>query len=63
VNIACFGKTKALGRTCRHYSIPVFFGPNADAIIEVVPTCQGPLNPPRYEPITYRDSRKWYYGE
>jgi len=45
------------------YSIPVFFGPNADAVIEVVPTCQGALNPPRYEPITYRASRKWYYGE
>jgi len=45
------------------YSIPVFFGPNADAIIEVVPTCQGPSNPPRYESMTYRDSRKWYYGE
>ena len=45
------------------YSIPVFFGPNADAIIEVVPTCQTPANPPRYEPMTYRASRKWYYGE
>jgi len=49
--------------TVDRYSIPVFFGPNADAIIEVVPTCQSALNPPRYEPITYRDSRKWYYGE
>jgi isopenicillin N synthase-like dioxygenase len=49
--------------TVDRYSIPVFFGPNADAIIEVVPTCQGPSNPPRYEPITYRASRKWYYGE
>ena len=49
--------------TADRYSIPVFFGPNADAIIEVVPTCQGPQNPPRYEPITYRASRKWYYGE
>jgi isopenicillin N synthase-like dioxygenase len=49
--------------TVDRYSIPVFFGPNADAMIEVVPTCQGPQNPPRYEPITYRASRKWYYGE
>ena len=49
--------------TVDRYSIPVFFGPNADAIIEVVPTCQSPLNPPRYEPITYRASRKWYFGE
>jgi isopenicillin N synthase-like dioxygenase len=45
------------------FSIPVFFGPNADAMVEVVPTCQGPGNPPKYPPITYRDSRKWYYGE
>ena len=49
--------------TVDRYSIPVFFGPNADAMIEVVPTCQSPSNPPRYEPITYRASRKWYYGE
>lgn len=44
------------------YSIPVFFGPNADTVIEVLPTCRGPGNPPKYEPITYRDMRKWYYG-
>ena len=45
------------------YSIPVFFGPNADAVIEVVPTCQTPDSSAKYPPITYRDSRKWYYGE
>ncbi len=46
------------------YSIPVFFGPSADALIEVLPTCRGPNNPPnpKYKPITYRDLRKWYYG-
>jgi isopenicillin N synthase-like dioxygenase len=44
------------------YSIPCFFGPNADAVIEVVPTCRGPGRPPRYEPMTYRDSRDWYYA-
>jgi isopenicillin N synthase-like dioxygenase len=48
--------------TVDRYSIPVFFGPNADAVIEVLPTCQGPGNPPKYEPIKYRDMRKWYYG-
>ncbi|MFN7192455.1 MAG: 2OG-Fe(II) oxygenase family protein, partial [Rhodospirillales bacterium] len=48
--------------TVDRYSIPVFFGPNADALIEVLPTCQGPNNPPKYKPITYRDLRKWYYG-
>ena len=44
------------------YSIPCFFGPSADAMIEVVPTCQGPGRPPRYEPVTYRASRDWYYA-
>ena len=45
------------------YSIPVFFGPNADAVVEVVPTCRTPDSSTKYPPITYRDSRKWYYGE
>jgi isopenicillin N synthase-like dioxygenase len=44
------------------YSLPVFFGPSPDAVIECAPTCCGPDNPPKYEPITYRDLRKWYYG-
>lgn len=44
------------------YSIPVFFGPSGDAVIEVLPTCQGPDRPPLYEPITYRALRQWYYS-
>jgi len=44
------------------YSIPVFFGPSADALIEVLPTCQGPDNPPRYTPATYLQLRQWYYA-
>ena len=44
------------------YSIPVFFGPSGDALIECLPTCQGPGRPPLYEPITYHDLRKWYYA-
>ncbi len=44
------------------YSIPVFFGPSNETVVEVLPTCQGPGNPPKYEPITYGDLRKWYYG-
>ena len=44
------------------YSIPVFFGPGGDALIECIPTCAGPGNPRRYEPVTYRDLRKWYYN-
>jgi len=44
------------------YSIPVFFGPSGDAMIECLPTCQGPDRPPKYEPISYRALRQWYYG-
>ena len=44
------------------YSCPVFFGPTYDAMIECLPTCRGPDNPPRFDPITYEDLRKWYYG-
>ena len=44
------------------YSIPVFFGPSADALIEVLPTCQGPQRPALYEPISYAKLREWYYG-
>jgi isopenicillin N synthase-like dioxygenase len=44
------------------YSIPVFFGPSGDAMIECIPTCQGPEKPAKYPPTTYRDLRKWYYG-
>jgi isopenicillin N synthase-like dioxygenase len=35
------------------YAIPFFLGPNHDVVVDCVPTCVGPDNPPRYEPITY----------
>ncbi len=44
------------------YSIPCFFGPSGDAVIDVVPTCWGPNRPKHYEPMTYRASRDWYYA-
>jgi len=44
------------------YSIPVFFGPSGDALIEVLPTCRSMARPALYEPITYRKLREWYYG-
>jgi isopenicillin N synthase-like dioxygenase len=34
------------------YAIPFFLGPNQDAVVQPVPTCVGPDNPPRYEPTT-----------
>ena len=36
----------------RRLSIPFFHQPNYDALIECLPTCCGPDNPPRYEPVT-----------
>ena len=50
------------GNPVDRYSIPVFFGPSGDAVIEVLPTCQGPDRPPRWEPTTYVKLREWYYA-
>jgi isopenicillin N synthase-like dioxygenase len=40
------------------HAIPFFYGPDNDAVIEVVPSCTGPGNPPRYEPLLYADHRR-----
>ena len=48
--------------TVDRYSIPVFFGPSGDALIEVLPTCQNAEHPAHYEPMTYLQLREWYYG-
>ncbi|HVC51466.1 MAG TPA: 2OG-Fe(II) oxygenase family protein [Stellaceae bacterium] len=37
------------------YSLPFFFDTDMDAVIECLPTCTGPGNPPRYEPVRYGD--------
>jgi len=44
------------------YSIAFFYSPNPDARIEVLPTCTGPANPPRYEPAVYRDLVLQFYN-
>ena len=45
---------RVINRTgASRYAIPFFLGPNHDSIVEPVPTCIGPENPPRYEPTTY----------
>jgi len=36
----------------RRLSIPFFHQPNYDALIECLPSCCGPDNPPRYPPVT-----------
>ena len=43
------------------YAIPFFLGPRFDQIIECLPTCSGPDNPPRWPPITYADWQQYWY--
>jgi isopenicillin N synthase-like dioxygenase len=42
------------------YAIPFFFDCSYDFVLRCLPTCQGPDNPPKYEPLTYADYRKYY---
>jgi isopenicillin N synthase-like dioxygenase len=42
------------------YALPFFFGPNATALIEPLPTCVGPERPARWEPITYGEYYLWF---
>ncbi len=42
------------------YAMPFFFGARDDALIEALPTCVGPDDPPRHEPITYGDYQRWF---
>ena len=37
------------------YAIPFFLAPHLDTMIEALPTCIGPDNPPRWPPISYAD--------
>lgn len=46
--------------TVDRYAIPFFFGTRDDAMIEALPTCIGPGDPPRHEPITYGDYQRWF---
>jgi isopenicillin N synthase-like dioxygenase len=36
-------------------SLPFFFDSDMDAVIECLPTCTGPGNPPKYAPVRYGD--------
>lgn len=45
------------------YAIPVFFGPSDDTVLDVLPTCRNPNEPALYEPVTYGELRRWYFGK
>jgi isopenicillin N synthase-like dioxygenase len=44
------------------YSIAFFYSPNVDAVIECLPSCAGPGNPPLYSPAVYRDLVLEFYS-
>ena len=53
---------RALPPVGRHrYAIPFFLGPHFDCVIECLPTCAGPDNPPQFPPITYADWTAYWY--
>ena len=45
------------------YSIPFFFNANADWPMEVLSTCTDADNPPKYPPVSYRQSQAAAQGE
>ena len=44
------------------YAIPYFFDPRVDTVIECLPSCRAPGEPPRHEPIVYRDYLRAFMG-
>jgi isopenicillin N synthase-like dioxygenase len=42
------------------YAIPFFYDPNTDVMIECLPGCSGPDNPPLYPPRTFREYYAWF---
>jgi isopenicillin N synthase-like dioxygenase len=42
------------------YAIPFFFDCNVDYVMTCLPSCTGPGNPPRFEPMTYMEFMKRY---
>ncbi len=45
------------------YSVPLFVQPTADTIIDCLPTCRGPDNPPQEPPIACVDYLRWFMAE
>lgn len=42
------------------YAIPFFLLPSPDTVLECLPSCHGPDNPPRDEPMTVEAYLRWY---
>jgi len=42
------------------YAIPFFYDPNTDVLIECLPGCSSPDNPPRYPPHSFADYYAWF---
>lgn len=42
------------------YAIPFFLNANPDTVVECLPTCQGPENPPKYETMTVKAYSDWF---
>jgi isopenicillin N synthase-like dioxygenase len=42
------------------YAIPFFFDCGNEVVMDCLPTCREPGQPPRYEPITYAAYMDWY---
>ncbi len=42
------------------YALPFFFDCGAEQVMECLPTCTGPDNPPKYEPIDYVSYMTWF---
>lgn len=42
------------------HSIPFFFNPDPDTMVECLPTCQTPDNPPKHPPVRYGDFYEWF---
>lgn len=42
------------------YAIPFFYDPNTDVMIECLPTCTSPDDPPKYPPQTFGEYYAWF---
>ena len=45
------------------YAIPFFFDCTRDYVMNCLPGCSGPGNPPRYGPTTYAEYMAWFAGQ